>query len=133
PQTGVRYSMSQWYPKMCEYDYKGWHPTPYVAREFYGVWGDYDVTIKIDKNYKIGGTGILQNTAEIGWGYDMPGTDLKNISAQKRTWHFIGKNVHDFVWAADPDYMHIVRKIPGDGFVINISYKLKPNNKANDI
>ena len=32
PQTGVRYSMSQWYPKMCEYDYEGWHPTPYVAR-----------------------------------------------------------------------------------------------------
>ena len=25
---GVRYSMSQWYPKMCEYDYEGWHPTP---------------------------------------------------------------------------------------------------------
>ncbi len=34
PTTGVRYSMSQWYPKMCEYDYEGWHPTPYVAREF---------------------------------------------------------------------------------------------------
>ncbi|MGH2645394.1 MAG: M1 family peptidase, partial [Chitinophagaceae bacterium] len=27
---GVRYSMSQWYPKMCEYDYMGWHPTPYI-------------------------------------------------------------------------------------------------------
>ena len=37
PKTGVRYSMSQWYPKMCEYDNEGWHPTPYVAREFYGV------------------------------------------------------------------------------------------------
>src|SRR5665213_320038 len=46
---GVRYSMSQWYPKMCEYDYEGWHTPQYVAREFYGVWGDYDVTIKIDK------------------------------------------------------------------------------------
>ncbi len=56
---GVRYSMSQWYPKICEYDYDGWHPTPYVAREFYGVWGDYDVTIKIDKSYKLGGTGVV--------------------------------------------------------------------------
>ncbi|RYG03509.1 MAG: M1 family peptidase, partial [Chitinophagaceae bacterium] len=27
--NGVRYSMSQWYPKLCEYDYEGWHPTPY--------------------------------------------------------------------------------------------------------
>ena len=51
PNTGVRYSMSQWYPKLCAYDYLGWHPTPYVAREFYGVWGDFDVRISIDKNY----------------------------------------------------------------------------------
>ncbi len=132
PQTGVQYSMSQWYPKLCEYDYEGWHPTPYVAREFYGVWGDYDVTIKIDKNYKIGGTGVLQNAAEIGWGYNTPGTGLKNISTQKRTWHFIGKNVHDFVWAADTGYVHLVKKMPGDGPVINVIYKYKPNNAAND-
>ena len=65
PATGVRYSMSQWYPKLCEYDYEGWHPTPYVAREFYGVWGDYDVTINIDPTYKLGGTGVLQNANEI--------------------------------------------------------------------
>src|SRR5699024_285011 len=31
---GVRYSMSQWYPKLSEYDEQGWHPTPYIAREF---------------------------------------------------------------------------------------------------
>ncbi|HPZ88299.1 MAG TPA: M1 family peptidase, partial [Flavihumibacter sp.] len=66
PGTGVRYSMSQWYPKLCEYDYEGWHPTPYVAREFYGVWGDYDVTIKIDKAYTLGGTGYLQNPETVG-------------------------------------------------------------------
>ena len=77
---GIRYSMSQWYPKICEYDYEGWHPTPYVAREFYGVWGDYDVTINIDKSYKLAGTGVLQNASDIGWGYDKPGTPLKPIS-----------------------------------------------------
>ena len=48
---GVRYCMSQWYPKLCEYDYEGWHPTPYIAREFYGVWGDFEVKITIDKKY----------------------------------------------------------------------------------
>jgi len=36
---GVRLSMSQWYPKLCEYDREGWHPTPYVGREFYGSMG----------------------------------------------------------------------------------------------
>jgi hypothetical protein len=110
---GVRYSMSQWYPKICEYDYEGWHPTPYVGREFYGVWGDFDVTIKIDKSYKLAGTGLLVNAGEIGWGYDKPGTSFKNISTPKRTWHFEGKNIHDFVWAADPEYDHIVRKVNG--------------------
>jgi Peptidase family M1 domain len=118
---GIRYSMSQWYPKMCEYDYEGWHPTPYIAREFYGVWGDYDVTIKIDKSYKLAGTGVLQNASDIGWGYDKPGTPLKNISSTKRTWHFIGNNVHDFVWAADPDYEHIVKK--QDEVILNVVYK----------
>ena len=118
---GIRYSMSQWYPKMCEYDHEGWHPTKYIAREFYGVWGDYDVTIKIDKSYKLAGTGVLQNASEIGWGYDKPGTPLTNISAEKRSWHFIGKNIHDFVWAADPDYEHLVRM--QDGVVLNVVYK----------
>ncbi|HEY9364338.1 MAG TPA: M1 family aminopeptidase, partial [Chitinophagaceae bacterium] len=83
--------------------------------------GDYDVTIKIDKSYKLGGTGVLINANEIGWGYDKPGTALKNISTAKRTWHFVGKNVHDFVWAADPDYEHIVKK--RNGVVLNVIYK----------
>ncbi len=118
---GIRYSMSQWYPKICEYDYEGWHPIPYIAREFYGVWGDYDVTIKIDKSYKLAGTGVLQNASEIGWGYDKPGTPLKNISSTQRTWHFVGDNIHDFVWAADPNYEHLVRK--QDGVTLNVVYK----------
>ncbi len=132
PTTGVRYSMSQWYPKMCEYDYEGWHPTPYIAREFYGVWGDFDVTIKIDKDYKLGGTGVLVNANEIGWSYDKAGTDLKPIATAKRTWRFVGKNIHDFVWAADPDYVHLVRQMPNGGPTLHVLYNFKENNEAND-
>ena len=69
-------TMSQWYPKLCEYDYEGWHPTPYVGREFYGVWGDFDVNISIDKNYILGATGYLQNANQIGYGYETPGTKV---------------------------------------------------------
>ena len=122
PQTGVRYSMSQWYPKMCEYDYEGWHPTPYVAREFYGVWGDYDVTIKIDKRYILGGTGYLANAAAIGYGYEAAGTKVVRPAGDKLTWHFTAPEVHDFMWAADPDYKHLVRHVPG-GPTINVLYK----------
>jgi len=127
PNTGVRYSMSQWYPKICEYDREGWHPTPYVAREFYGVWGDFDVTIQIDTAYKLGGTGVLVNAADIGWGYDKPGTSIKKINASKRKWHFAGKNIHDFVWAADPEYRHITRMVP-QGPVLHVIY----NDQNND-
>ena len=123
PATSVRYSMAQWYPKLCEYDYEGWHPTPYIAREFYGVWGEFDVKISIDKNYKLGGTGVLANAAEIGWGYDSPGTELKATNKDKRTWHFVADRVHDFVWAADPDYIHKSRKIR-NGFDVHLLYKL---------
>ncbi|MBK8774051.1 MAG: M1 family metallopeptidase [Chitinophagaceae bacterium] len=127
PSTGVQYSMSQWYPKLCEYDYEGWHPTPYVAREFYGVWGNFDVKISIDKNYKLGGTGVLVNADEIGWGYDKPGTALKNISAVKRNWHFVGKNIHDFVWAADTAYNHLTKKV-NNRVTLHVIYKYKPDN-----
>lgn len=132
PTTGVRYSMSQWYPKLCEYDYEGWHPTPYVAREFYGVWGDFDVTIAIDKTYKLGGSGVLANAKDIGWGYDAPGTELKPIASPKRTWHFIANNVHDFMWAADPDYKHLVRKMPNGGPTLNVIYNYKEGDTKND-
>jgi hypothetical protein len=123
--------MSQWYPKLCEYDNDGWNPNQYVAREFYGVWGDFDVTINIDKEYKLGGTGMLVNANEIGWGYDKPGTDLKPISNAKRTWHFVGNNIHDFVWAADPDYKHIVRKVT-NGPDIHVIYNDKPADTRDD-
>jgi hypothetical protein len=35
---GVELSMSQWYPKLAEFDFEGWHADPYIAREFHGVW-----------------------------------------------------------------------------------------------
>lgn len=131
PNTGVRYSMSQWYPKLCEYDYEGWHPTPYVAREFYGVWGDYEVNITLDKNYIIGGTGYLQNANQIGYGYESKGAKVTRSPGSKLTWRFTAPNVHDFVWAADPQFKHLRRDIP-NGPTIHVLYKYRPNDTAND-
>lgn len=133
PQTGVQYSMSQWYPKLCEYDRDGWDATPYVAREFYGVWGDYDVTIAMREDYKIGATGTLQNADEVGWGYDMPNTELKPLTTDTniRYWHFKADNVHDFVWAADTAYKHLVRTTQ-DGILLHTIYKYEPNDTLYD-
>jgi len=103
-KEGVALSMSQWYPKLAEYDDEGWHAYPYIAREFYSVWGNYDVKITIDKTYVLGGTGYLQNPNEIGHGYET--SEVKPSKKDKLTWHFIAPNVHDFAWAADPEYQH---------------------------
>lgn len=105
---GIKYSMSQWYPKLCEYDADGWHPNPYVGREFYGIWGDFDVSITIDKDYVVAASGLLQNPEATlpMHGYLKEGQESEYEGSRKITWNFIAKNVHDFVWAADPDYVH---------------------------
>lgn len=105
-KEGVRYSMSQWYPKIANYDEQGWHAQPYVGREFYGIWGDFNVKITIDKSYVLGGTGYLQNPNEIGHGYEEEGIKVEPVSGDKLTWHFHAPKVHDFMWAADPNYTH---------------------------
>jgi hypothetical protein len=122
---GVRFTMTQWYPKMAAYDKNGWHPNPYVAREFYGVWGDFEVNITLDKEYKLGASGVLLNAAEIGWGYDKEGSPLKPTSSALRTWKFKAENVHDFAWAADPGYKHITRQTD-KGPLLRFIYKDVP-------
>lgn len=108
-KEGIDYSMAQWYPKLCNYDEQGWHTPPYVAREFYAPWGDFDVTITMDKKYCIAATGILQNPEEVGCGY----SDRSSNRSMKK-WKFLATNVHDFVWAADPDYTHMTFKRKND-------------------
>ena len=129
PGTKVRYSMSQWYPKLCEYDYNGWHPTPYVGREFYGVWGDYDVNITIDKNYILGGTGYLQNANQVGYGYEATGTKVTRPAGNKLTWKFTAPNVHDFMWAADPEFKHVSRKVRND-LTLHLLYESSSTSAA---
>lgn len=103
---GVDYSMTQWYPKMCEYDKEGWASNPYIGREFHGVWGDFDVKITIDKEYILGGTGYVQNPQEVAHGYENKAKKLTPTTGDKLTWHFNAPQVHDFAWAADPNFTH---------------------------
>ena len=127
---GVALSMAQWYPKMVEYDFEGWHANAYIGREFHGVWGDFDVTIHIDKDYTIGGTGYLQNPDQIGHGYSDSSKKIKVKKGTKLSWHFKAPNVHDFAWAADPDYVH--DKIVGENNVeLHFFYKKDPEIRDN--
>ena len=120
---GVAFSMAQWYPKMAEYDLEGWNADPYTGREFHGVWGDFDVKITLDKEFMVAASGYLQNADEIGKGY----SDRKKAKSKKGkiTWHFVAPQVHDFTWAADPEYIHDTHPGP-DGVTLHFFYKNDP-------
>ena len=128
-RENVALSMSQWYPKLSEYDFEGWHPNPYIAREFHGVWGDFDVKITLDKDYTVGGSGYLQNPQEVGHGYETPGSKVKT-KGKTLTWHFKAPNVHDFMWAADPEYIHDTYEME-DGPTLHFFYKDNPEFNEN--
>ncbi len=125
---GVELSMSQWYPKLAEFDFEGWHADPYIAREFHGVWGNFDVKITIDKDYTIGGSGYLQDKNSIGHGYEDAGVTVTYPKKAKTlTWHFIAPNVHDFTWAADKEYNHDIVKGPNS---VDLHFFYKNNEKT---
>lgn len=125
-REGVELSMAQWYPKMAEFDFEGWHADPYIAREFHGVWGNFDVKITIDKNYLLGGSGYLQNGNEVGFNYQDKDVVVTVPKKQKTlTWHFIAPNVHDFTWAADKNYLHDVVQTTF-GTTLHFIYKNNP-------
>jgi hypothetical protein len=120
---GVKYSMAQWYPKISEYDYEGWNTAPYTGREFHGVWGDFDVTIKIDKDFIVAASGYIQET-------DPNNNKLGYLSGKKRVWNFKAPKVHDFTWAADSEYIHDIYPGP-NGVKLNFYYKNDPKIIAN--
>ena len=111
---GIDYSMAQWYPKLCAYDANGWHANPYIGREFYGNWGDYNVRIELDANYCVAATGYQLNSDEVN-------CSLPTTKSTKK-WHFFAPKVHDFVWATDPDYVHKVYTRT-NGQILNFYYQ----------
>jgi hypothetical protein len=100
-KEGVDMTMTQWYPKIAEYDYDGWATFDYVGREFHAPFADFDVTIKINKDYVVGAGGTLLNPKEVK-GYDAS-AQIK-ADQNKATWKWTAKNMLDFAWAADKDY-----------------------------
>ena len=126
-KEGVDMTMTQWFPKLAEFDSEGWHPNPYIGREFHGVWGNYAVNITIDKNYVVGGTGYLLNANEIGHGYSEKAP--KDKEGATNTWKFYAPDVHDFAWAADPDYVHDIKKSESG---VDLHFFYKPTVNIDD-
>ncbi|RQP12824.1 MAG: M1 family peptidase [Chryseobacterium sp.] len=101
-REGIDMTMTQWFPKMAEYDYDGWATFDYIGREFHAPFADFDISIKIDKDYVIGAGGTLENPAEVR-GYQTDAV-VKADKDGKAIWRWTAKNILDFAWAADRDY-----------------------------
>lgn len=101
-REGIDMTMTQWFPKIAEYDYDGWAAFDYIGREFHAPFADFEVNIKIDKDYIIGAGGNLENPSEVK-GYDAS-ANIKSDQNGKATWKWTAKNILDFAWAADRDY-----------------------------
>lgn len=123
-RRGNQYDFGQWYPKPAVYDQNGWHPDQYHANgEFYGEFGSFDVTITLPYNYIVCATGI-PTAGDPGWNWVAVDTSLNDEQWQahydkqlavidslteehnERTVTFHAEQVHDFAWAACPDFVY---------------------------
>ncbi|MEQ1796868.1 MAG: M1 family metallopeptidase [Lacibacter sp.] len=125
--VGQSYQITQWYPKPAVYDWKGWHPMPYLDQgEFYSEFGNYEVKVTVPKTYVVLSSGDLQNDEEKNWlkersNYKPPATQkkLSNTKTKKplkpsstpkpkeetKTLLYKQNNIHDFAWFADKKYL----------------------------
>ncbi|MCX7995578.1 MAG: M1 family metallopeptidase [candidate division WOR-3 bacterium] len=111
---GRHYEIVQWYPKPCVFDKKGWHKQGYHAiGEFYGEFGNFDVSIELPADYVIAGSGVIIDSAR--------------IENNRKVVRFIAENVHDFAWVCDPNFEIEKREV--DGIDIEIYYLKKQKRK----
>lgn len=125
-REGIDMTVTQWYPKIAEYDYDGWATFDYIGREFHAPFSDYEVNIKIDKDYVIGAGGTLENPLDVK-GYDAKAT-IKTDKNNKATWKWTAKNMLDFAWAADRDYT-VESFVILDGPKVNFVYQKSEKTK----
>lgn len=117
----MHYNGCQWFPKLAVYDAKfGWDTYQHLGKEFYGDFGVFDVTLDFPSNYIVEATGNLENRnvvlpadlrkkldlynfADKPWN-EAPSTIIPYKEGERKKWHFVANNVHDFAFTADPSY-----------------------------
>ncbi len=114
---GRHYEIVQWYPKPCVFDEKGWHKQGYHAiGEFYGEFGNFDVSIELPEDYVVAGSGVV--------------IDSSKVENNRKVVRFFAENVHDFAFVCDPDLEIEKREI--DGIEIEVYYIKKYRKKWKD-
>lgn len=116
-----------WYPRISVYDRKfGWTTDQHLGHEFYGNFGQYNVSLTLPSNYIVEATGVLLNENEVLPEGLKKAIDISNYSKKigeknysylierkgVKTWKYQAINVHDFAFTADPSYRRMVTVIP---------------------
>lgn len=116
----------QWFPKVAVYEKKGtrgrteegWSLHQYHgSSEFYADFGIYNVRIQVPSGYTVAATGFpIKPAADDG---------------AKKTYQFYAEDVHDFAWAASPNFLYFEEPfstphVPG----VKIKLYLDPAHEA---
>ena len=103
----------QWFPKLGVFQGdKGWNCHEYHANtEFFSDFGVYDVSITVPSDYVVGATGILWREVQNG---------------KEKTLSFHAEDVHDFAWAAQPDFVDRTETWEG----VKIRVLMQPGNRG---
>lgn len=126
----------QWYPKPAVFDKNGWHEFPYLDMgEFYSEYGDYAVTLTLPSDYVVGATGTLLTKEEL-MAYKTTGARnvvkrkgkpalySPTVKNGKKTLQYFAKQVPDFAWFADKNFVvqYDTVKLPGGKIIDAFSY-----------
>jgi hypothetical protein len=125
-RRGRNFDVAQWFPKFAVYDLGGWRANPLVpAGEFYGEFGDYDVTLIVADDQVLASTGVpvsgdpgwsaaarrvAADAAPVSLGADAygpvpPGPRVTPPPGQRAV-RFVARDVHHFGWVASPDFRY---------------------------
>ncbi len=115
-----QYDGVHWYPRICVYDRKfGWATDQHLGKEFYGDFGQFEVSLSLPNQYILDATGELQNELEVLPVALREKLAIKNFvkkpweekpsiivepNGTYKTWKFRAVNTHDFAWVADPTF-----------------------------
>ncbi len=126
---GNHFDVGNWYPVPAVYDRFGWHADQHMDGEFYQEWGNYHVEITVPAGFVVGATGVLQNGDALPDSVEYPERRKYTSGFSDTTmvtYVFKAKNVHDFAWTADPEYVLRRKRAEGTEIIFLIlSYRVK--------
>lgn len=115
------------YPRISVFDdYNGWDKLPHMGRgEFYNDFNNYDVSIKVPKNYIVYATGVFQNPEEVlqpeivkKFKTSLTSDEIIHVATQEEikkkkvtkqnasnTWKFKAEDISDFTFGVSSTYV----------------------------